>query len=96
MSIGQLDSLWLRSEQRFRWPVLRIEMRVCRFGHPLGPPIQDADYQENDEHESGNPTSRMPAMAKDQGRVFMSRCAKHHRDRDDQRQVIEQIAGRNF
>lgn len=96
ISSGRLDSLRLRSEQRFRWRFRRIEMRVYRFGYQLGPPVQDAEYQENDEHESGNPTSRMPTVAKDQSRVFVSRCAKNHCDRDDQRQVIEQVARRNF
>ncbi len=78
------------------WRVLLMVSRANGRGHQLGPPIQDAEYQENDEHESGNPASRVPAVAKDQGWVFVSRCAKHHRDRDDQWQIIEQVAGRDF
>lgn len=39
ISNDRFDSLRLGSEQRFRWRVLLIEMRVYRFGHRLGPPI---------------------------------------------------------
>lgn len=58
-------------------------------------PAQYTQYYEDDSHEAGDPACGVPRMLENQRRVLVTRCAKDQRDRDDQREIEEQVGRRN-
>ena len=57
----------------------------------LDHPVQDAHHHEDDPHEAGDPTTGLPRVTENQRRVLVTRGSKDQRDRDDQRNVVQQV-----
>ena len=55
--------------------------------------MKDANYDENDCHEPGNPATCLPGVLQNQLCVFVTRSTEDQRDGDDQGKVVQQVTG---